>query len=184
MNHCFRHCHLDSWCCYDTVVFPDTQKKSIIVPSHKKGDKQIINNRPVSLLPVCSKILEKIIFDSIARFLNENKLLGDTQSGFRPSDSCECQLLSLVHDIYKSSFFGSLGIFLVISKAFDRVWHDGLIYKIKSFGGFSWGSVLGSLLFLMYVNDLSCRLSSTTKRFADDTSLFSVVYDVSNLPMN
>ena len=212
MNHCFHHCHLDSWCCYDTVVFPDTQKKSIIVPSHKKGDKQIVNNRPVSLLPVCSKILEKIIFDSITRFLNENKLLGDTQSGFRPSDSCECQLLSLVHDIYKSSFFGSLGIFLVISKAFDRVWHDGLIYKIKSFGvtntllklienffsnryqmvvlngqssswaevsaGVSQGPILGPLFFLMFINDLSCGLSSTTKPFAHDTSLFSVVCNV------
>ena len=111
MNHCFRHCHLDSGCCYATVVYPDTYKKSIIVPSHKKGDKEIVNNRPVSLLPVCSKILEKIIFDSIMRFLNENKLLSDAHSGFRPSDSCECQLLSLVHDIYKSSSFGSLGNF-------------------------------------------------------------------------
>ena len=122
------------------------------------------------------------------RFLNENKVLSDAQSGFRPSDSCDYQLLSIIHDIYKSLYLGPplevWRIFLDISKAFDRVWHDGLIYKIKSFGGFSWGSVLGSLFFLMYVNDLSCRLSSTTKRFADDTSLFSVVHDVSNLPMN
>ena len=58
----------------DTSVYPDTWKKSNIVPVHKKGDKQIVNNyRPVSLLPICSKILEKIIFDSIMRFLNENK---------------------------------------------------------------------------------------------------------------
>ena len=127
-------------------------------------------------------------FDSIMRFLSKNKVLSDAQSGFRPSDSCDYQLLSIIHDIYKSLYCGPplevWRIFLDISKAFDRVWHDGLIYKIKSFGGFSWGSVLGSLLFLMYVNDLSCRLSSTTKRFADDTSLFSVVHDVSNLPMN
>ena len=58
-----------------TGVYPDTWKKSNIVPVHKKGDKQIINNyRPVSFLPICSKILEKVIFDSIIRFLNENKL--------------------------------------------------------------------------------------------------------------
>ena len=76
--------------CIDTGIYPDTWKKSNIVPVHKKGDKQIVNNyRPVSLLPICSKILEKIIFDSIMRFLNENKLLSDAQSGFRPSDSCE-----------------------------------------------------------------------------------------------
>ena len=85
--------------CIDTGVYPDTWKKSDIVPVHKKGDKQIVNNyRPVFLLPpICSKILEKIIFDSIMRFFNENKLLSDGQSGFRPS--CEYQLLSIVHDI-------------------------------------------------------------------------------------
>ena len=91
------------WGCTDIGVYPDTWKKSNIVPVHKKGDKQIVNNyRPVSLLPICSKILEKIIFDSTMRFLNENKLLSDAQSGFTPSDSCECQLLSFVHDICKS----------------------------------------------------------------------------------
>ena len=125
--------------CIDTGVYPDTWKKSNIVPVHKKGDKQIVNNyRPVSLLPICSKVPEKIIFDSIMRFLNENKLLSDAHSGFRSSDSCECQLLSIVHDIYKSFDCNpSLEIrafFLDISKAFDRVWYDGLIYKIKSYG--------------------------------------------------
>ena len=101
---------------------------------HKKGDNQIVNNykRPVSLLRICSKILEKVIFDSIMRFLNKNKLLSDAQSSFRPSDSCEYQLRSIVHDIYKS-FDCSLPlevkrIFLDISKAFDKVWHDELIY--------------------------------------------------------
>ena len=124
--------------CIDTCVYPDTWKKSTIGPVHKKGDNQIANNyRPVSLLPICCKILEKNIFDSITRFLNQNKILSDAQSGFRPSDSCEYQLLSIVHDIYKSFDCNPplevRGIFLDISKAFDRVWHDGLIYKIKSF---------------------------------------------------
>ena len=69
---------------------------------------------------------------------NKNKLLSDAQSGFRPSDLCKCQLLSIVHDIYKSFDCNpSLkvgGIFSDISKAFDRVWHNGLIYKTKSLG--------------------------------------------------
>ena len=73
-----------------------------------------------------------MIFDSIMRFLNEKKLLSDAQSGFRPSESCECQLLSIVHDIYKSFDCNPplevRGIFWDISKAFDRVWHDGLLY--------------------------------------------------------
>ena len=71
------------------------------------------------------------------RFRNENKLLSDAQSGFRSSESCEYQLLLTVHDIYKSFDCNPLlevrGIFFDISKAFDRVWHDGLIYTIKSF---------------------------------------------------
>ena len=69
---------------------------------HKKGDKHIVNNyRAVSLLTISNKILEKIIFNSILKFLSENKLLNDAQSGVRPSDSGEYQLLSIVHDIYK-----------------------------------------------------------------------------------
>ena len=71
-------------------------------------------------------------------FLHENNLLNENQSGFRPSDSCEYQLLSIVHDIYASFDCNPphdvRGVFLDISKAFDRVWHEGLIYKIKSIG--------------------------------------------------
>ena len=125
--------------CIHTGVYPDGWKKSNIIPVHKKGDKQVVNNcRPVSLLPICSKILEKIVLGSIMRFLNENKLISNAQSGFRPPDSCECQVLLIVHDIYKSFDCNPplevRGIFLDIPKAFDRVWHDRLIYKIKSFG--------------------------------------------------
>ena len=71
-------------------------------------------------------------------FLEENNLLNSNQPGFRPNDSCESQLLSIVHDIYSSfDCHPSLevrGIFLDISKAFDRVWHEGLLYKIQSIG--------------------------------------------------
>ena len=60
----------------------------------KKGDKHIIKNyRPVSLLPICSKIFEKIIFNSLFKYLDDNKLLNCNQSGFRPGDSCAHQLL-------------------------------------------------------------------------------------------
>ena len=68
-------------------------------------------------------------------FFEENDLLCEHQSGFRLSDSCENQVLSIVCHIY-GSFDSNLhldvrGIFLDTSKAFDRAWHDGLIYKIK-----------------------------------------------------
>ena len=56
--------------------------------------------RPISLLPICGKILEKNILNLIYEVYEENDLLCEHQSGFRPSDSCEYQLLSIVHDIY------------------------------------------------------------------------------------
>ena len=125
--------------CIDTGTFPDIWKRSNIIPVHKKGDKQIVDNyRPVSLLPIFGKILEKLLFNSIMDFLEENNLLNSNQPGFSSKDSCESQLLSIVHDIYSSfDCYPSLevrGIFLDISKAFDRVWHEGLIYKIQSTG--------------------------------------------------
>ena len=121
--------------CIDTRTFPDTWRKSNIVPVHKKGDKRIADNdRQVSLLPILGKIFKKIIFNSIFEYFEESNLLCPNQSGFRPSDSCEYQVLSILHEIYKS-FDCNLpkdvrGIFVDLSKAFDRVWHDGLIYKI------------------------------------------------------
>ena len=153
------------------------------------------------------------MFDAIYKFLCENQLLTPNQSGFRPGDSTINQLLSVTHKIY-SSFeeFPSRetrAVFLDISKAFDKVWHDGL-FKLKSYGisgclftvikdflnnhhqrvilngkssiwsaitaGVPQGSVLGPLLFLIYINDLVDNISSEAKLFADDTSLFTVVY--------
>ena len=92
----------------------------------------------MSLLPICSKIFEKLIFDSIYDFIDKNNLLNKNQSGFRPSDSCIHQLIGITHNIF-SAFDANLssevrGVFLDLSKAFNRVWHDGLLYKFKSNG--------------------------------------------------
>ena len=87
--------------CINTGIFLNVWKKSNIFPVYKKGDKQIIDNyRIISLLVVCVKSLEKIIFNSIYEFLEENGLICKHQSGFRPSDSCDYWLLSIVHDIH------------------------------------------------------------------------------------
>ena len=196
--------------------FPNEWKKANIVPIHKKGDKQLIqNNRPVSLLPICGKIFEKIMFNSLFKYLENNNLLNPHQSGFRPGDSCVHQLLSITYDIYKSfdanPSLEVRSIFLDMSKAFDRVWHEGLYFKLKRLGlsgkyygliksflrnrhqrvvlngqsskwssinaGVPQGSILGPLLFLVYINDLPNGLLSNPKLFADDTSIFSVVKD-------
>ena len=125
--------------CINNSTFPDLWKKSNICPIHKKGDKQIINNyRPVSLLPICGKIFERLIFNSLFEYLEKYKLLSPHQSGFRANDSCVDQLLSIVHNIYTAfdeyPTLESRGVFLDMSKAFDKVWHEGLIFKLKSMG--------------------------------------------------
>ena len=66
-------------------------------------------------------------------FFIENKLIAANQSGFKPGDSCINQLITITHEIYQSFDAGYevQGVFLDISKAFDEVWHEGLIFKLK-----------------------------------------------------
>ena len=87
-------------------------------------------------MPIFGKIFEKIILNKIYNFLLEEKLLNPNQSGFRPSDSCINQLQS--HEIFET-FDCNLSlelrsVFLDISKAFDKVWREGLLYNLKSMG--------------------------------------------------
>ena len=84
--------------CINSGIFPNIWKKSNVVPVHKKGDKQVVDNyRPVSLLPIFGKILERLIFNSLFEFLHKTNLLNENQPRFRPSDLCEYQLLSIMH---------------------------------------------------------------------------------------
>ena len=81
-------------------MFPDIWKRVNICPIHKKGDKQIINNyRPVSLLTIRGKIFERMIFNSLNEYVEENKLLLAHQPGIRPNDSCVSQLLAIVYNL-------------------------------------------------------------------------------------
>ena len=105
-------------------IFPSDCKKGNIVPVQKKRDKQRLNNyRPISLLPICSKILERLIFNEMFGFFIENDLISQHQSGFKPGDSCINQLLSITHEIYQSfdEGFDVRSVFLNISKAFGKV---------------------------------------------------------------
>ena len=202
--------------CLRCGLFPEIWKYANVVAFYKKNEKNVKGNyRPISLLPIFGKILEKLMYDSLYSHLVSHELLNPNQSGFRTGDSTVNQIISIKHTIFKAFDCNPpldvRSVYLDISEAFDRVWHEGLVYKLKRCGvsgqflsliqsflkdrkqrtvlngqssnwgdisaGVPQGSILGPLLFLIYINDLTAGLTCNVKLFADDTSLFTIVQD-------
>ena len=195
--------------------FPKNCKIAKIKPIYKKGSKlEAVNYRPISLLPLISKVFEKVIHDQLQVYMNNFNLIYKFQSGFRPNfstDSC----LSYLHDnILKGFDKGEYtGMVLIdLQKAFDTIDHRILINKLKHIGmskdatewiksylknrltyvdienqkssyknvtcGVPQGSVLGPLLFLIYVNDMPQSVDCQLILYADDSCLSVTHKDV------
>ena len=195
-------------------AFPVQWKKSNTCPVHKKSDMQLKSNyRPISLLCNVSKIFERLVYNTLYEYLMSNNLLTRRNSGFVSNDSTINQLISIVHKIYNGLELSKEArmVFLDISKAFDRVWHHGLLFKLRQLGitppvikwfdsylsnrqqrvviqgqcsswssieaGVPQGSILGPLLFLVYINDIVDNITCDIRLFADDTSIIEIITD-------
>ena len=85
------------------AILPDMWKLANVTLIFKKGDKQLIKNyRPISLLPICGKILKKVIFNNLHRHLTTNLLIIKNQSGFQPGNSNTNQLMYLVDEFHQA----------------------------------------------------------------------------------
>ena len=193
-------------------ILPQSWKDAHVCAVFKKGDPSCVSNyRPISLLSNLDKVLERLVFKHMFNHLRDINFLSSFQSGFIPGDSAVNQLTFIYNSFCKALDGGKeiRAIFFDISKAFDRVWHAGLLVKLKAAGiparlslwlgnyldgrrqcvvtpgakstwlpikaGVPQGSILGPLLFLIYINDIVTDIHSNIRLFADDTSLYLIV---------
>ena len=120
---------------FENGHFPDIFKISHITPIWKKSGSKSdpLTYRPISLLPTLSKIMESIMHKRLLEHLIENKIINDRQAAYLKGDSTVQQLLYIVHLIKKSWTKGHItqGVFLDVSAAFDKCWHQGILAKLR-----------------------------------------------------
>ena len=196
----------------ETGTVPPQWKHADISPIFKKDQKSNPKNYcPITLTSVICKSMEHIIVSQIMKHLEDQNILSDRQFGFRSNHSCESQLFITINDIARQ-IDENLQVdtaILDFSKAFDKVSHPRLLYKLRYYGirgnvsnwlesflngrtqqvvvegsksstcdvtsGFPQGSVLGPILFLIYINDIITNIQSEIRLFADDLFLYKTI---------
>nr|CAH7762037.1 unnamed protein product [Callosobruchus chinensis] len=175
---------------YSSGVFPKDWKSACIQPVPKKGSKADPSKyRPIALLSVISKVMEKCDNQELMKYLELHQLINDRQYGFRHQRSTG-DLLAYVTHVWNKlihSFGEAHVVVLNISKAFDQLWHASLLNKLLLWSqnncrGVPQGSVLAPTLFLLHINDLLSSTTNPIHSFADDSTLHAGI--MSNRPIS
>ena len=174
--------------CFDKGYMPVQWKCAHVIQCYEKGDKHTPGNyRPISLLCIMSKVMEKLIIKKMWKHLDQHHLISLWQFGFRAERSIS-DAVTYVSQCRANSLNNreeARVVCLDISRAFDHVWHPGQLEKLSALGresgvkrinaGVPQGSILGPLLFIIFIDNISQDMKNQSILYADDATIMSFI---------